>query len=103
MVEERETVWLGLVALNTYRWRRGRPDGARAAMGGAKQIRPSPLRLLQRPTISRLCILNLDANLRSIGPDFRHIHRITQDRQSVKFARNFRPQIISDFPNALGQ
>jgi len=46
-------------------------------------------------------IFDRQSNLCPIGANFRNIHRMSQYRQGVKFARNLGPEGGADFPNPL--
>ena len=44
-----------------------------------------------------------DAQLRAVGANLRHIHRLTNHRQRMELARHFGAQVVADFPDALRQ
>src|SRR5262245_27193933 len=56
-----------------------------------------------RLAVARPSIQNFDAPLRAVRPNVGNVHRMAQDRQSVKRARTFSPHFVRDLPNTLRQ
>src|SRR6185437_11611675 len=48
-------------------------------------------------------VCNIDAHFRAVGANLGDIHRLSKNRQRVELAGHFSAEIVTNFPDALGQ